>query len=146
VSFDFLDRRSAERFAELLDHSTGGRHHDQQPADEELAELVSIGQSLSAARPAAQVDTEFRVGLRAMLVATAERDGIGVTAVRAESGPVAGHAAVRPQAEPGTGHAMREPRRSLLGHAPGRRIRARGAIVIGVAAGERVTSDGRCPW
>jgi hypothetical protein len=128
VSFDFLDRRSAERFAELLDESGAGRHHDDQPAEEELAELVAIGHSLSTARLGAQVDTEFRVGLRAMLVATAERDGIGVTAVRAEAEPVAGHVAVR------------APRRGLLGHAAGRRIRARGAIVIGVAAGAMAVS------
>ena len=63
-----------------------------------------------------------------MLVATAERDGIGVTAVRAETEPVTGHAAVR------------EPKRGLLGHAAGRRIRARGAIVIGVAAGAMAVS------
>ena len=128
VSFDFLDRRSAERFAELLDEPGTGRHHDPQPAEEELAELVTIGHGLSTARLGAQVDTEFRVGLRAMLVATAERDGIGVTAVRAEAEPVAGHVAVR------------APRRGLLGHAAGRRIRARGAIVIGVAAGAMAVS------
>jgi hypothetical protein len=129
VSFDFLDRRSAERFAELLDQTSGGRrHHTRGPADEELAELVAIGHSLSAARSGAQVDPEFRVGLRAMLVATAERDGIGVTASRAETEPGGGHAAVR------------EPRRGLLGRAGGRRIRARGAIVIGVAAGAMAVS------
>ena len=80
MNFDFLDRRSAERFAELLDETTGGqRHHSHghSPADEQLAELVAIGHSLSAARPGVRVDPEFRVGLRAMLVATAERDGIG---------------------------------------------------------------------
>lgn len=133
MSFDFLDRRSAERFAELLDTDQpgdliGGRHHDDQAAEGELAELVTIGHGLCAARLGAQVDPEFRVGLRAMLVATAERDGIGVTAVQAQTEPAGGHAAVR------------EPRRSLLGHAAGRRIRARGAIVIGVAAGAMAVS------
>jgi Domain of unknown function (DUF5667) len=124
VSFDFLDRRSAERFAELLDETSGGRrHHSRGAADEELAELVAIGHSLSAARSGVRVDPEFRVGLRAMLVATAERDGIGRTASEAETESSGGHAAVR------------EPRRSLFGRAAGRRIRARGAIVIGVVAG-----------
>lgn len=128
MSFDFLDRRSAERFAELLDETSGGRrHHARGQADEELAELVAIGHSLSAARSGVQVDPEFRVGLRAMLVATAERDGIGATATRTETEPGGGHAAAR------------EPRRGLLGLA-GRRIRARGAIVIGVAAGAMAVS------
>ena len=131
MNFDFMDRRSAERFAELLDETTGGRrHHTHDRADEELAELVAIGHSLSASRSSVQtpVDTEFRAGLRAMLMATAERDGIGATAAEAETEPVGGHAAVR------------EPRRGFFGHSGARRIRARGAIVIGVAAGAMAVS------
>ena len=134
VSFDFLDRRSAERFAELLDETSGGRHHHARgQADEQLAELVAIGHSLSAARSGVQVDSEFRMGLRAMLVATAERDGIGVSAAATEPEPDAA-----------------EPVRKLLGRT-GRRIRARGAIVIGVAAGAMAVSgisaasDGAAP-
>ncbi len=129
MSFDFMDRRSAERFAELLDEPSGGRrHHARGQADEDLAELVAIGHSLSAARSGVQVDPEFRVGLRAMLVATAERDGIGATATRTETEPGGGHAAAR------------EPQRGLFGLGVGRRIRARGAIVIGVAAGAMAVS------
>ena len=125
VRFDFLDRRRAERFAELLDETGGGRrHHSRGPADEELAELVAIGTTLSAVRPGARVGNEFRTGLRAMLVATAERDGIGHTAVPTGTEPAGGHAA--------------EPRRGL--RLSGRRIRARGAIVIGVAAGAMAVS------
>ena len=128
MNFDFFDRRSAERFAELLDESTGGRrHHSRGPADEQLAELVAIGSSLSAARPAARVEPEFRTGLRAMLVATAERDGIGHTARAADTEP-------EPAAAARTGRL----RHGLLGH--GGRIRARGAIVIGVAAGALAVS------
>ena len=134
MSFDFLDRRSAERFAELLDQTSGaGRHQTRGPAEEELAELVAIGHRLSAARAGVgdRVDPEFRVGLRAMLVATADRDGIG--AASAETEPGGGHAAIR------------EPGRSRFGRATsrtgfGRRIRARGAIVIGVAAGAMAVS------
>jgi hypothetical protein len=128
VNFDLPDRRSAERFAELLDEGDGGPRHSRQPADEELAGLVTLGHRLSAAGPTAHVEPEFRVGLRAMLVAAAERDGIGVTATRVEAETGGGHAAVR------------EPRRSLFGRAAGRRIRARGAIVIGVAAGALAVS------
>ena len=130
MNFDFLDRRSAERFAELLDETTGGqRHHSHghSPADEQLAELVAIGHSLSAARPGVRVDPEFRVGLRAMLVATAERDGIGRSATVVEeepAGPVPARTGLRAV---------------ILGQG-GRRVRARGAIVIGVAAGALAVS------
>jgi hypothetical protein len=128
VNFDFFDKRSAERFAELLDESTGGRrHHSRGPADEQLAELVAIGSSLSAARPAARVEPEFRTGLRAMLVATAERDGIGHTATAADA-----------ESEPAAAVRSGGLRHGLLGH--GGRIRARGAIVMGVAAGARAVS------
>jgi Domain of unknown function (DUF5667) len=127
VSFDFFDRRSAERFAELLDETNGGRrHHAHSQADDQLAELVAIGHSLSAARPGVQVDPEFRVGLRTMLVATAERDGIGRTAGAADP-DAGGNAAVRAG-------------RSLFGSGAGRRIRTRGAIVVGVAAGAMAVS------
>jgi hypothetical protein len=125
VNLDIFDRRSAERFAQLLDETNGGlRHHARGQADDQLAELVSIGHTLAAVRPAVRVDVdaEFRTGLRAMLVATAERDGIGDTAV-SETAPGV-HAAVR-----------ESHRRSLLGVGSARRIRARGAIVIGVAVG-----------
>jgi hypothetical protein len=121
VNLNIFDRRSAERFAELLDETNGGRrHHTRGQADERLAELVAIGHSLSAARSGVHVDPEFRTGLRAMLVATAERDGIGATATATEQEPA-------------------EPVRKMLGRT-GRRIRARGAIVIGVAAGAMAVS------
>jgi hypothetical protein len=126
----FLDRRSAERFAELLDETgaTGARHqHGRMPADAKLAELVAIGHSLPAAQPGIRVDPEFRVGLRAMLVATAERDGIGRTAQAIEA-----EADLAPPSRTGL-------RAAILGQG-GRRIRARGAIVIGVAAGALAVS------
>ena len=120
MNLNIFDRRSAERFAELLDETNGGgRHHTRGPGDEQLAELVAIGHSLSAAPSGVQVDPEFRMGLRAMLVATAERDGIGAAATE--------------QPEPV------EPAGKLLGRT-GRRIRARGAIVLGVAAGAMAVS------
>jgi hypothetical protein len=129
VNLDFFDRRRAERFAELLDETTGGRrHHSRGPADEQLAELVAIGHRLSATRTRVNVEPEFRVGLRAMLVATAERDGIGATASAIET-------------EPGAHAGVREPGRGMFGlSGSGRRIRARGAIVIGVAAGAMAVS------
>ncbi|GIE80131.1 hypothetical protein Aph02nite_60810 [Actinoplanes philippinensis] len=121
MKFAFPNSRSAERFAELLDDAGGARrHHSRGQADEELNRLVAISNRLSTARPGAPVDSEFRVGLRAMLVATAERDGIGLSDAEADPEPVA---------EPVV-------RRPLFG----RRIRARGAIVIGVAAGAMAVS------
>ena len=129
MNFDLFDRRSAERFAELLDESDGGRrHHTRGPADAQLAELVAVGHKLSAAPPGVMVDSEFRVGLRAMLLATAERDGIGATATVIDD-------------DHGVSAAAREPGRSLPRIAgSSRRIRARTAIVIGVAAGAMAVS------
>lgn len=129
MNFDPFDRRSAERFAELLDETTGSRrHHTRGPADEHLAELVAIGHSLSAARSGVQVDREFCVGLRAMLVAAAERDGIGSTATAVDD-------------EPGTHAGVREPGRGLFRTSgSSRRIRTRGAIVAGVVAGAMAVS------
>ncbi|GAA4593658.1 hypothetical protein BJY16_001059 [Actinoplanes octamycinicus] len=122
MKLPFLDRRSAERFAEQVDDLSGaGRHHTRGHADDELIELVALSHRLAATRPAGQVDAEFRVGLRAMLVATAERDGIGRTAVEADPEPVA--------EPPARGRAVF-----------GRRIRTRGAIVLGVAAGAMAVS------
>jgi hypothetical protein len=122
VNLDIFDRRRAERFAQLLDETNGGlRHHARGQADEQLAELVSVGHALTAVRPAAHVDAEFRTGLRAMLVATAERDGIGELA----KAPIESAHTVAPQSRRG----------GAIARGTGRRIRARGAIVIGVAAG-----------
>ncbi|SDT76020.1 DUF5667 domain-containing protein [Actinoplanes derwentensis] len=121
MKFAFPNSRSAERFAESIADSGGTRrHHSRGQTDEELNRLVAIGNRLSAARIATPVDSEFRVGLRAMLVATAERDGIGRTAAETEPDPIIEAAARRPRL--------------------GRRIRARGAIIIGVAAGAMAVS------
>jgi hypothetical protein len=108
-------RRRAERFAQLLDEAGGGRrHHVRDRADEELAEFIAVSDHLIAAKPPVEIDPDFRTGLRAMLVAKAERDGIGATAVEAP--------------EPDFTSESR-PRFT------GRRIRARGAVIIGVAVG-----------
>jgi hypothetical protein len=123
MRFDFLDRRSAERFAELLDDRSGVTRHNAG----ELADLVAISHTLSAAPPKVHVEPEFRTGLRAMLLATAERDGIGATATA-------------PIEEAGAHAGVREPRVGLLRSGSGRRIRVRGAIVISVAAGAMAVS------
>jgi hypothetical protein len=116
-------RRRAERFAQLLDEANGGRrHHARTRADDELTSLVTVGRQLGAGPASADLDLDpdFRAGLRAMLVATAEREGIGATAEQ----PV-------PAGRGSTG-ASRLP---ILPPVTARRARARGAILIGVAAG-----------
>ncbi|MEH1100003.1 DUF5667 domain-containing protein [Micromonospora sp. CPCC 205561] len=117
-----FSRRRAERFAQLLDEASGGRrHHVRSRADDQLAVLVGVGRRLHAAPPDVAVDPEFRTGLRAMLLATAEREGIGAPAATTEP------ASRRSTAEAG--------RNRLLPAVTARRARARGAILVGVAAG-----------
>jgi hypothetical protein len=121
--------RRAERFAQLLEEAIGARRHShlRTPDDEELAPLVAIGDRARRLRPAAEMDPDFRAGLRAMLVATAEREGIGATASAAE-------AAARPPAllrltRPASA-VVRRP-----APATARRARARVAVMVGIAAG-----------
>jgi hypothetical protein len=115
-----FDRRRAERFAQLLDEANGGpRHHGRSRTDDQLAELVALGHGLTGVTPGAEIDADFRTGLRAMLVATAEREGIGHEAEAADARtPVA-----------------RLLQAGTAADAAGRRLRARGAVVVGVIAG-----------
>ncbi|MGC4769395.1 DUF5667 domain-containing protein [Micromonospora sp. DT44] len=114
---DLFSRRRAERFAQLLDEANGGRrHHVRSRVDSQLAPLVAVGQRISADPPTVEVDPDFRTGLRAMLLATAEREGIGTTPATAEP-------------------AATTSRGSLLPAVTARRARARGAILVGIAAG-----------
>ena len=110
-------RRRLERFAQLLDEADGGRRqHRRTPLDDELSDLVALRQRLAASRLAPEVDPEFRTSLRAMLLAVAEREGIGPA-----------------QPEP----ALPAPRRSGDARAGSgaRAPRTRTAVVAGVAAG-----------
>jgi hypothetical protein len=79
-----FDRRRAERFAQLLDEANGGRrHHSHSRLDVQLAKLVSLGDQLRGTHvPGPTAD--FRAGLRAQLIATAEREGIGATTTEPE--------------------------------------------------------------
>ncbi|MEV1145220.1 hypothetical protein AB0I76_16260, partial [Micromonospora sp. NPDC049799] len=82
---DLFSRRRAERFAQLLDEANGGRrHHVRSRADDQLTALVAVGRRLGAAVPTVEVEPDFRTSLRAMLVATAEREGIGAPAATPE--------------------------------------------------------------
>nr|WP_240942198.1 DUF5667 domain-containing protein [Planosporangium thailandense] len=115
-------RRRAERFAQLLDEAAGIRHHAARPApdDGELTDLVDLGHRLRGIDLTPQADPEFRTGLRAMLMATIEREGIGATAL--------------PEASP---EPARQPanRRLAAAWLPIRSRRARGAVAVGLAVG-----------
>ncbi|MEV6923541.1 DUF5667 domain-containing protein [Dactylosporangium sp. NPDC051485] len=91
--------------------------------DDSLTDLVSVGQRLGELPVRVEAQQEFRDGLRAMLMATIEREGVGATAKEPEPEPV-----------------RRVGLRSLRGPAGSRpavsrRTRTRGAIVVGLAAG-----------
>jgi hypothetical protein len=106
-------RRRAERFAQLLEEASGGRRQRRRdPLDEDLTGLVALRHELVSNARLPRIDPEFRTGLRAMLVATAEREGIGATAHPERVGPA--------------------PRRSA---SPFRAPRARTAVIAGVAVG-----------
>jgi hypothetical protein len=118
VNTFLFHRRRAERFAQLLDEAHGGRrHHARSPLDAQLSELVAISHQASVLPTPAEVDPEFRSGLRELLMATAERDGIGRTA----------QPAAAPQAVPA-------PRRAA-GPSTSTLIRARGAVIVSVVVG-----------
>ncbi len=111
MSTSVFHRRRAERLAQLLDGASGT--HDQQ-----LAGYVRLSDALvRSAGVLPDPDPDFRSSLRAMLVATAEREGIGNAAVD----------------EPEVGGKRARTGRSLV--ARGRPVRARGAILVGLAAG-----------
>lgn len=81
MSMPMWHRRRAQRLAQLLDEAEGGRRQRRRTSyDDELAPLLELRERLTTCDPAPEIDPEFRTGLRAMLVATAEREGIGVTA------------------------------------------------------------------
>ncbi|WP_373294855.1 sigma factor-like helix-turn-helix DNA-binding protein, partial [Dactylosporangium sucinum] len=117
-----LHRNRSARLAQLLDEAAGSkRRRTWTKFDDSLTDLVTVGQRLSQLPVKVEAQQEFRVGLRAMLLATAEREGIGVTVKEPEP-------------------TSRAPLRSLRrpagsGPAVSRRTRSRGAIVVGLAAG-----------
>nr|WP_155373988.1 DUF5667 domain-containing protein [Catellatospora vulcania] len=114
-NISLFDRGRAERFAQLVDEANGGRrHHTRSRLDSQLAELVTVGQQLRTVALPGVPEANFKRDLRAQLIATAEREGIGVTA--------------RTDVEDQRATAPWSAR------TPGR-VRARGAIVIGIAAG-----------
>lgn len=105
-----------------MDEAAGARRHRMRSTfDDSLTGLVSVSQRLADLPVKVEAQQEFRDGLRAMLLATAEREGIGVTAKVPEPSPRTGL------------HSLRRPAGSRP--AVSRRTRTRGAIVVGLAAG-----------
>lgn len=105
-----------------MDEAMGARRHRMRSTlDDSLTDLVQVGRRLSEMPIKVEGQQEFRDGLRAMLLATAEREGIGATAK---------------EPEPTSRTTLRSLRRPAGSRpAVSRRTRTRGAIVVGLAAG-----------
>jgi hypothetical protein len=122
VSSHMFDRRRAERFAQLLDEANGRRRtHRRSSIDDELHDLVALAARTGEARVAPVPDPEFRAGLRAMLMAKIERDGIGTQAVE-RAAHAANRAALAGKTQP-------------IRQVPAGAGRARAVLLIGVTAG-----------
>ena len=90
-----FSRRRAERFAQLLDEANGAPPPPRPVPRRrrELSTLVELGRQIRTAgaeESDAGIDPRFRTDLRAMLMATAEREGVG------DHGPAAAPVAARP--------------------------------------------------
>ncbi len=139
-----LHRRRIERYAQLLDEASGARrHHARSPIDDELASMLDVNKALTtdmirlAEAPELAPTDSFRMDARALIMAAAERNGVGRTyhedtAEVSVSRPAVGRAKV------GTIHQSAARRllprqRSKPGLTTNRR--ARGAILVGLAVG-----------
>ena len=121
-------RRRSDRFAEMLDESTGRRRrHRRSELDVELSPLVATAAEVSAAAVTPAPTDEFKAGLRAMLIATAEREGIGVTADE-KAAQAASRAAMS---------AKTAVVKQVRAHSSSR---ARAAVIVGVMAGALLLS------
>ena len=119
-------RQHADRFAELLDHAeTGRRPHRRSDKEAELVSLADFAMTMRA-MPAPAPSDDLRSGLRAMLLAKIEREGIGATAEE-KATEAAARAASRSALAGKTQVIRRVPTRGGG--------RARAAILIGIAAG-----------
>jgi hypothetical protein len=118
-------RRRAERLAELLDgtSSRASRHRRRSQVDTDLRRYAQHVDQLRAMPIAAETTEEFAVGLRAVLMATAARDGVGAVAENkaTQTVPLGGALA-------GKAQAARRTHTTATG-------RARTAMIIGVTAG-----------
>ena len=124
-----LHRRRVERLAQLLDEAEGARrHHTRSPLDDDLNDLVDVGHRLTDMHPQVEMREAARLRIRAEVMMTAERDGIGITA-KTDADPAIGRARVGAIAQTSTD------RRPFA-----RRVRARGAVLVGLAIGTLAVS------
>jgi hypothetical protein len=141
MSLSGFDRKSAEQFAESLEQTTGPRTHRRTNAGQDLQRLTGLARQLSGVPPVATADEEFRANLRSFLMATAERDGIGVTAqTPARKAAAAAATAALPEVRAARSPALAgktQPVRQFSGRAT---AKARVALLIGVAVGAIVLS------
>jgi len=136
VDTSVFQRQRTERLARLIDETGGAmrsrsRSQPGTPDDNDLTRMVAITDQLSGMEFRDQSEPEFRSGLRSMLMATIERDGIGATAV--DPGETGELSTVRHRrfalARIDIGRTVRRPRGDARG-VPVHSRRARGAIVI----------------
>jgi hypothetical protein len=136
VSTPVFNGRRADRFAELLDGESAAIGSGQ-PQDDDLEKLAAIGRRLSSIEFDLKVEPEFQTGLRAMLMATIERQGIGRTTVD----PQAAREPGAPTHTVRVGRRRRRPNVALpTWYSPVRSRRARAAVLIGLAAGTLAVS------
>jgi hypothetical protein len=139
--------RRAERFAQLLDEAEGARRrHSRSRADQHLAGLVAVSRRTGQIPLEVEADPEFRIGLRAMLMATIEREGLGATAIDPEPTmrmPAARHRRVPTSELVERVRPDRRPAGAVAAQAALSRVRsrrARAAVVVGLAAGTLAVS------
>lgn len=128
-----MERRKAERFAELLEAAEGGpRRHNRTSNDDELTSMVKLGESMQGLNDeqaaATAPDPGFQSQLRQRLMAVASVEGIGATA---EPEPVPDKAQAKPAVQPI--HLARD----FLG---GRRVAVAAAILVGALGVSGVSS------
>lgn len=124
-----LHHRRIERLAQLLDEAEGARrHHTRSVLDDDLNDLVDVGHRLMDIHPQVEMRESARRDIRAVIMAAAERDGIGITA-KTTADPAIGRARVGAIATTSGG------RRPFA-----RRVRARGAVLVGLAVGTLAVS------
>jgi len=129
VNTTLLHRPRIERLAQLLDEAEGARrHHTRSALDDDLNDLVDVGHRLMDIHPQVEMRESARRDIRAVIMAAAQRDGIGVTA-KTTADPAIGRARV------GGITATPAGRRPFA-----RRVRARGAVLVGLAVGTLAVS------
>jgi hypothetical protein len=139
VSWSVFHSRRAERYAQLLEEADGARRHHSRDRDaKELAELVGLGRRLGQVPLSADADPEYRIGLRAMLMATIEREGIGATAIDPEPTVKVLPARHRRASTSELIDRVRPDRRPVRPRLGSRRAKA--AVAVGIAAGALAVS------